>query len=167
MNYTGHLQIYTYKKGLLSRVAHDLRLKLASCEVTLSENQVTGQFALGALQLEGALINGQIAPHLLDQKDKTKILHNVHNKVLRSHDHPEVKLTGTISGSLLSGQLHLCGRLAPVSCPLEKTESSVSGQIDLRPSDWGISPFKALLGAIQLQDRVLVAFNFTTEPTSQ
>ena len=167
MNHTGHLQIYTFKKGLLSRVAHDLRLKLSPCGVALSGNQVTGQFALRSLQLDGALIDGKIAPHLLDQKDKKKILDNVHNKVLRSQTHPEVKLTGTITGDLFSGQLHLCGRLAPIACPLEKTESSVSGQIELRPSDWGISPFKALLGAIQLQDRVLVAFHFTTEPTSQ
>lgn len=167
MTYTGHLQIETFKEGLLSRVAHDLRFRLAPCELILTGDQVTGNFALQSIQLEGAIKNGRLAPHLLSSKDKAKILHNVHNTLLRSKTHPTVDLTGTRSGTQFQGELRLCGQVSTLSCALIESANGVRGQLEITPFNWGISPFKALFGAIQLQDRVRIAFEFKPSTTSQ
>ena len=35
----------------------------------------------------------------------------------------------------------------------------VTGEVTLTPTRWGIKPFKALMGAIKLKDRVLIRFD--------
>jgi hypothetical protein len=167
MTYTGHLLIETFKEGLFSRVAHNLRFRLAPCEIRRIGQQFTGQFPLNSIHLEGALKDGRLAPDLLSAKDKSKILHTVHHTILRSQAHPLVGLKGTVSGTHFQGQLRICGRLAPLNCHLEESSTVVSGAVEITPSHWGIPPFKALFGAIQLQDRVRVGFEFRPSTTSQ
>jgi hypothetical protein len=61
----------------------------------------------------------------------------------------------------VQGELELLGRWQPIEFPFSESSGKVTGEVELRPSRWGIEPYKALLGAIRLQDRVLVRFELT------
>ena len=53
----------------------------------------------------------------------------------------------------------MTGRAAAVSFALEERSGRLKGRVALTPTQWGIKPFKALLGAIKVQDRVIVEFD--------
>jgi hypothetical protein len=166
MRLHGTLQIFTYKEGLLSRIAHDLRFLLPDNELRRTGGQVTGQFELNHIQLEGALIDGHLAPAILTEKDRRKILKNLHEKILQSSKHPFAELSGNVNGDRFEGKLRLRNREAPIGCPIQITTDGLEGRLEIQPSHWGIAPFKALFGAIQLQDRIGIAFQFRGAGTS-
>ena len=47
-----------------------------------------------------------------------------------------------------------------ITLTVREADGRWRGQIELVPTRWGIQPFKALLGAIKLEDRVVVRFDF-------
>jgi hypothetical protein len=166
MRLHGTLQIFTYKEGLLSRIAHDLRFRLPDNGLNLTDDQVTGRIELNDIQLEGALIDGRLVPSSLTEKDRRKILKNLHEKILQSPNHPFAEVTGNLKGDRFEGKLRLRNREARIACSLQTTTKGFEGRLEIQPSLWGIAPFKALFGAIQLQDRVGIAFQFGSANTS-
>src|SRR5690606_28852876 len=54
------------------------------------------------------------------------------------------------------GDLDLAGVRRPLAVTATHADRRVRARVTLRPSDWGIRPYKALAGAIRLQDRVIV-----------
>jgi hypothetical protein len=166
MRLHGTLQIFTYKEGLLSRIAHDLRFVLPGSVLNQTSDEVTGRFKLSHIQLEGALIQGKISPKLLTEKDRRKILKNLHEKILQSARHPFAEVNGRLNGERFEGHLGLRNQKAQIICPIQITTQGFEGQLEIQPSHWGIAPFKALFGAIQLQDRIGIAFQFTRADTS-
>jgi hypothetical protein len=166
MRLHGTLHIFTYREGLLSRIAHDLRFILPSSVLNQTGDEITGRFKLSQIQLEGALVQGKLAPKLLTEKDRRKILKNLHEKILQSAKHPFAEVNGRLNDKRFEGQLGLRNQKAPISCPIQTTAQGFEGQFEIQPSHWGIAPFKAIFGAIQLQDRIGVALQFTRADTS-
>ena len=166
MRLHGTLQIFTYKEGLLSRIAHDLRFLLADNVLIRTGDQITGRFEVKHILLDGALKDERITPTLLTEKDRRKILKNLHEKILQSAKHPFAEVTGNVKGDRFEGKLRLRNREAPIVCSIQTTAQGLEGRLEIQPSHWGIAPFKALFGAIQLQDRIGIAFQFTRTDTS-
>lgn len=156
---TGTFRVYTFKDGLLSRVAHDLQLTLARFEVTVDGDQVTGTFWPDSLSVDGSMVDGRLQPDGLRDKDRREIQGNITDKILNAKRFPNARLSATRTGDLLTGTLELAGRSAPVRIELRGAAGRVQGEVELVPTRWGIAPFKALLGAIKLQDRVRVVFD--------
>ena len=155
----GVFHVFTYKDGLLSKVAHDLRLRLTRFEVVVDGDAVSGTFWPAALEVEGPMVRGQLDAGGLSDKDRRDIRGSINDKILLTARHPQATFEGTRMGARVSGQLTLVGRSAPVDVHLTEDGDRLRGEVTLTPTRWGIKPFKALLGAIKLKDQVLVRFD--------
>lgn len=160
----GCIQVLTFKEGLLSRVAHDLRLSLERHRVATDGSGVEAELFPDSLVVEGAMRGGKLDPALLGDADKREIGVNLREKVLRTSAHPSIELRADVvrAGARieLAGTLRMLGKIVEVRFPVHERQGRWSGEVELVPSRWGIQPFKALLGAIKLQDRVVVCFDF-------
>ena len=160
----GRIEVYTFKRGLLSKVAHDLRLRLDRFEVDSDGERVKGRFWPETLVVEGAIVDGRLDPGALSDSDRRDILRNVRESILQTTRHPELRFEGTVFRGTdtlqLRGELEMLGRRAPIELALRERGGRVQGEVELIPTRWGIEPYKALLGAIKLDDRVLVKLDF-------
>lgn len=162
---TGTINVYSYKDGLLSAVAHDLKLTLErfELEVDAGAGTVTGRFWPGSVRIEGAMKNGALDAAGLSERDRRDILDNITDKILHTDRHAEARFQGRLAVDApvarVDGTLTLVGRDAPLSVTLRREGGRYRGEAELVPSRWGIPPFKALMGAIKLQDRLKVVFD--------
>jgi hypothetical protein len=161
----GTFHVFTYKDGLLSSVAHDLRLSLERFEVEVDADAgtVSGRFWPASLRIDGSVKHGTLDPKGLSDRDRRDIHDNLTEKVLHTDRQPEVRFTGKLAVDAplgrVDGTLSLGGRDAPLNVTLRREGGRYQGEVELVPSKWGIAPFKALMGAIKLQDRVRVVFD--------
>jgi hypothetical protein len=154
------VRLFTYKDGLLARVAHDLCLHVERFSIERSEDRVHAQFDPTSIVVDGVMVGGRCDVGLLDSSDRVKIVENLRQTILKVDRHRTIEFHGRLhqrDGLVrVSGELRLVG----VTRALDFTATSRSGRLlasaTLRPSEFGIPPFKALAGAIRLQDRVVV-----------
>jgi hypothetical protein len=165
---TGRIEVYTFKEGLLSPLAHDLRLRLERFEIAYDSAHVTARFWPASLVVEGVARDGRVDASGLSAAQKAEITGNIRDRILRTDSHPEAVYEAAIaeaSGARrLSGTLELCGRSKPLEIVVEESAGKYTGSVELRPSLWGIQPFRAMLGTIRLQDRVSVRFEVPVGP---
>lgn len=157
----GEVFIYTFKdpSRLLSSVAHDLRLSCPRFEVTLDDGRVRGRFRPDSIVVDGPIRDGRLDPSGLGKLERGKILASLSKDVLRTKRHPEIIFTGVLDDAVAKGGLTLVGRTVDISMPVEIADGRARGRVELRPSRWGIKPFRALLGALVLEDRVVIEFD--------
>jgi hypothetical protein len=154
----GQIRVYTFKEGLLASVAHDLELSLEGFKVRFNGGDVTATFNLGTLTVTGAMVNRQLSPKTLSASDRTKIEHTMHREILRTDRYPSAELSGCIIDGQLEGTLTLKGRSVAVIGPVSSMNARASGQVEIKPSQWGIKPYSALFGALKLQDRIRIEY---------
>ncbi len=152
----GTIRVYTFKdrRKLLSPVAHDLRLSLQRFEVTRDGETVRVRCTVDGFVVDGKMVGGAV--ETMRDKDRRDVLDNLRKKVLKTRRHAEATFEGTYTNGRVSGELSLVGRRAALDFELTEEAGRLQGRFDLQPTRWGIPPFKALLGAISLEDRVVV-----------
>jgi polyisoprenoid-binding protein YceI len=160
---SGSFKVFTYKAGLLARLAHDLQLTLGKFEVVYDDDKVTGTFSPESLSVDGAVKRGKVNADTISASDRTKIHGNITEKILETSKYPEITFEGTgdAGSGKVQGVLTMHGRSNPVDLVVRESAGSYKGAVDLVPSRWGISPFKAMGGAIKLQDKVRVEFEIS------
>jgi hypothetical protein len=165
---TGSIRVFTFKEGLMSAVAHDLRVQLRNFEVTLDGTNVRGVFDLKSLFVEGPMENGVLHAEKYDDGKRADVAKAMHGQVLHTDDYPQALFTGsaTPSGSQgdgfhVAGELELVGHRRPLSFEVRNEQGSYRAEFELKPSSWGISQYKALLGAIKLRDVLRVELALT------
>ena len=157
---TGTVHVFCYKKGLLSRVAHDIRLSVHPHHFSHVDHVVSARFRPQDMVVDGAIQQNHLQERLLSAKDKRDIRKNLLNHVLEARSFPEIVLEGGTSELMFDGTLTLKGKTLPIGFAIISSEEHYSGQLEIQPSKWGIKPFKALFGTIQLQDRLGIHFRF-------
>lgn len=161
----GSMTVLTFKDGLLSRLGHDLQLSLAQFELTIDQRQVDGRFMTRTITVDGAAREGGgVDRFALSERDKTEIHEAISAKVLLADRYPEAHLDATLTFKgehelLLRGMLELVGQAREIELAIERRDGRLRGSTVLVPSRWGIAPYKALLGALRLQDRVEIRFD--------
>lgn len=158
------IHVFTYKDGLLARLAHDLRLTARRFEIRRAGAELTGRFWPDSLVVDGVPHGAQLDRSALSESDRAKIQRNITDEILHAARFPTIEFAGTSQGSTLTGSLTMVGKTAPVSAPLRREAGRLRAEFTLVPSRWGIPPYKALAGAIKLQDRVLVALDLPLDP---
>lgn len=160
---TGRIDVLTFKEGILSKVAHDLSLRVGSFELATDGERVEGKFRLTSLGVEGVMNRGVLDSHGVSEGDRREIEGNIQNKILRTKEYPEATFSGRARKGegrhALSGTLTLAGKARDIELEVREADGHWRGEVELVPSRWGIQPYKALLGAIKLQDRVVVRFD--------
>jgi hypothetical protein len=156
----GTIQVFTFKEGLLSAVAHDLQLHLDNVSVTLDGENVSAEFPLKSLTLVGPVEDGVVQPEKYDAGKRADVHKAMNEDVLRTDQHPTARFNGRAApkgaGYSVSGDLELAGQKAPLAFDVTKEGNSYTGGFELQPSRWGVQQYKAMLGAIRLKDQVRV-----------
>jgi hypothetical protein len=156
------IHVFTFKAGLLARVAHDLRLTAHKYELTLEAQRIRAYCAADSLTVDGVMGAHGLDPSAPSEKDKRQILETVQDEILDSRRYPRIEFEGQAhkrSAQRLdvSGNLRLKNQIRPIVAELVHGRDQLQATFELKPSEFGIAPYKALAGAIRLEDRVRVS----------
>jgi hypothetical protein len=150
--------LFTFKEGLLSRIAHDLRLYVERFTITREGDEIIAKFEPASIVVDGVMHDDRLDPDGLGLRDRSKITQTIRDDILRTRLHPSVEFRGRLElpGLRCVGDLKLLGVRRPLTIQARREADRVRASVSLRPSEFGIAPYKALAGAIRLQDRVRV-----------
>lgn len=153
------VEVLTFKEGVLSKVAHDLRLAVRRfrIEVEPSVPSVRARLEPSSLEVVCAMKDGVDAPGALSERDRREIVKNLQADVLHVARHQEISFESTeASASLLRGRLTLHGQTRALAVPLREEGGWLAGEVRLDQREFGIKPFSAMLGALRIRPEVLV-----------
>jgi polyisoprenoid-binding protein YceI len=161
----GTIRVFTFKEGLLSAVAHDLQLRLDKFDITMEGEVVNAEFQLPSLTLEGPVEHGVVKPDQYDAGKRADVHKAMNQDILHTDQHPTARFTGRAvprgEGYDVTGDLELAGKKAPLAFPVVKQGNEYRGEVEIKPSNWGVAQYKAMLGAIRLKDQVRIVFALT------
>lgn len=152
--------VFTLKEGLLSAVAHDLKIKVGRFSLKIEKDKVEGRWDASSLTVESVMRDGHEASGL-SQRDFDKIAHTIAADVLEARRHPEIRFTSSevsIAGerATIKGQLTLVGRARPVTVEAKKAGGRWVAEVALHQPDFGIKPYSAMLGTLKIKPDVKV-----------
>lgn len=154
---TAEVLVFTYKEGLLSRVAHDLKFRISSFTVHLEGQSVTATFDTSSLKVLAAQRDGRDAPGALPQFTFPEIERNAARDVLGSQVHPEARFVSTeVSPTALVGQFFLHGHTRELSLVRRDTPAAWGAEVFIDQRDFGIRPFTAMLGTLKVKPQVKI-----------
>ena len=156
---TAHLTVFSFKEGLLSRVAHDLELRVTRFSGQVEGGMIKVVVDAGSLEVAHALKGGRADPGALSPANKAEIKENLDKAVLDAAHHPEIVFTAPLGPSPsgpLRGELRLRGQTRPVTLSVTAEGDALVGEATLHQPDFGIKPFTALLGALKVKADVRV-----------
>ncbi len=157
------LEIFTYKEGLLSKVAHDLRIVAEKTTVTVDGERLEVRVDLNALSVASAQKNGTDDHGALSAGDKKKIRGTLQKDVLHTNRYPEAHFEGTFTlqddGASVEGRLSLHGTTRNLTLPIKKQNGTWQGSVRLHQPDFGITPYSAMLGTLKVQAGVDIRFS--------
>ena len=150
--------VFTYKEGLLSAIAHDLRIAARRFEIKVAEDRsrVEATVHADSLEVVCAMRDGIDTPRALSDKDKRKIASNIRKDVLRASRYPEIVFrSATIrpvdDGYDLEGDLTLHGRNKSLVVHVREGDSAYRAELTLHQPDFGITPYRAMMGTLKVQ----------------
>ena len=161
--YNSECLLFSFKDGLLARLAHDLKLQVErfSIEVDDASQQIKATFDPSSIQVVCAQIDGRDDPSTLSKGDKKKIYDNVTKDVLRIRKHPEIRFDSTKvvergEGFAVEGTLQIHGKSRNIQTSVRADGDRWVTELKLHQPDFGIKPFSAALGALKVKPDVMI-----------
>jgi hypothetical protein len=149
--------VFTFKEGLLSALAHDLKIKVTQFSFTEEGGNLKGSFDATSLRVVNAMKDGAEAPSLLDPaKHHPEIEKNIVGDVLQASKFPSVTFEGKVVGQEVVGNLSLHGVTREIRGSKREDGGQVIVEFKLNQADFGIKPFSAMLGALKVKPELLV-----------
>ncbi len=163
--------VLTYKEGLLSSFAHDLRIKVTSFNIDLggTDNFIRAEFDVRSLRVECAVVDGKDRPDLLSDRDRDEINKIIVSEVLDTEKHPAIYLVSSSVGKddsqyLVRGHLTVNGEKREISFTVRKEDGAhYVTDVSLHLPDFGIKPFSTLFGAVRLKPDILIHISIPAE----
>ena len=147
------LLVKTYREGVAAKVGHDLVIEVTRWSATVEDGQVTAEADPRSLEVR----DGVRGVKPLTERDRAEIRKNIDEKVLGGQP---IAFRGRVSGEAgameLDGELTMGGTTRPLRARLGAGGGRVSGTIGLTQSEWGIKPYRGLMGALKVRDDVEV-----------
>jgi polyisoprenoid-binding protein YceI len=161
---TAEALIFTFKDGLLSKVAHDLKLRVTrfSVDVDISAPSVVAELDPRSLVVLATVHDGKEDPAGLSDADKQKIASQIQKDVLEVEQHGRIRFTSRSvqrradGGYSITGDLELHGTTRSISFDTRLTGDKQLAEVELHQPDYGIVPFKAMLGTLKVKPDVKV-----------
>jgi polyisoprenoid-binding protein YceI len=156
--------VFTFKEGLLSPVAHDLRLRVGSFWVEVAEGagSVEASFDTSSLSVDTPMKDGAPNPSALSAADRLKIAGQIREDVLHSARYPAAKFRSSSVTARADGGYDLTGELTlhGVTKPLVARTTLALGrqqlELTLHQPDFGITPYRAMLGTLKIRPGVQI-----------
>jgi YceI-like domain len=165
------IEIRTYREGVASKAGHDLIIEVGEWEATLAlaEDSAQSTLALSADPRSLQVRQGLHGLKPLSDKDRDEIRKNIDDKVLGGHPiaFRSSRLELADDGRRLSvqGELTMAAATRPVSAELDVgPDGRVTGTVALTQSEWGIKPYRGLMGALKVRDSVEVVLDARLPP---
>jgi len=164
--------IYVYKAGFLARLSHDLKLQVTRFRIVLHKNPVKDSkyhyeinvraiFDAKSIRSITAMKDGMESPGTLKMWEHSIIEKLMHCCVVKADKFPEIifESSGFSVRSkrlCIEGLLTLCGVCRPIIMMRKKAGKLFAGETTLHQPDFGIKPFRALMGALEIRPDVRV-----------
>ena len=155
--------VFTFKEGLLSAIAHDLKLRVNrfTIDVDKAKGTIAAEFAADSLRVLHAMHDAREDGAALSDADRRKIEHNIAEDVLDTKRHPTIRFTGSSitpaeGGFDVAGELALHGQRRPLRVRVSKVDQRLVAQVTLHQPDFGIKPYTAMLGTLRIRPDVRV-----------
>jgi polyisoprenoid-binding protein YceI len=167
----GALWVMTTRTGAAAKAGHDLLIHVTAWQATLEVGEDPAQtsvvFDADATSLRVRDGTGGMQP--LGDDDKANIEQTIDDEVLKQtaiEFRSTAVLTGA-DGSRISvrGELTLVGQSRPIAFELiVGDDGKVSGRMVIKQTNWGITPYSALFGALKVADEVEVVIDASSRP---
>jgi len=151
---------------MAAKAGHDLIFEVRQWQATLEVGQDVAQSSLELSADSHSLYprEGVGGVKALTDKDRDEIVKNIDDKVLGgepiSFRSSAVEADG--GGMSVSGELTMKGQSGPATFKLSEGDNGhVTGTAQLVQSEWGIKPYKGLMGALKVRDSLEVVFEGT------
>ena len=158
---SGTLQVRTYREGLAQKVGHDLIIVVGQWDATV---EVREDGTLSAVELNADPYSLQVREGLhgvkpLTDKDRADIRKTIDEKILEGQP---IAFRSTAvepgnGGLTMRGELALAGTTRPASFELSAAaDGRVRGTLPVNQSQWGIKPYRGMMGALKVRDTIEV-----------
>ena len=159
----GSIRVHTFREGAARKIGHDLIIAVEGWTAAIETDDAGSITALSVDVDPRSLrvLEGLHGMKPLSDKDRDDIRGNIDAKVLRgqpisfsadSVERDDRRLS-------LSGPLTIAGQSRPTRHDLDIGDGRVTGTITLTQSEWGISPYRAMMGALKVRDAVDVVID--------
>lgn len=168
--YNSECFLFSFKDGLLARLAHDLKLRVErfSIEVDDSTHDIRASFDPSSIQVVCAQVDGRDDASVLSNGDKKKIFDNVTKDVLRVRKYPEIRFDSTHvvkrgDGFAVEGTLQMHGQSRSIQSSIRADGDRWRTELKVHQPDFGIKRFTAALGALKVKPDVIVRLSVPRE----
>jgi YceI-like domain len=155
------------REGLLSAVGHDVALRVARFEIEVDGDPPTAavraRFDPSSLEVVSAIRGDREVPGL-SAADRQQIERNVH-EVLRPDLHPEITFSAVAGPDAATGEVTVHGVTRRLAVPWRTEGSRRVAEVPLDQRDFGIPPFRALMGTLKVKPLVLVRVRLPVRET--
>ena len=163
---TGLLQVRTYREGLAQKAGHDLIIDVGRWEAAA---EVGEDGTLSAVQLNADPRSLRVREGLrgvkpLTDKDRDDIRKTIEEKILEGQPIAFRSTAVELAGGALTvrGELELAGTTRPTTFELDAAaDGRVRGTLPVTQSEWGIKPYRGMMGALKVRDTIEVVLDVT------
>jgi polyisoprenoid-binding protein YceI len=151
------LQIRTYREGVAAKAGHDLIIAVTRWDATVEAAAEQWSVTLNADPRSLEVRQGLRGVKPLTDRDRAEIVKTIDAKVLGGQPiqfrSSAVRLVD--ERIVLEGELSMAGVARPLTAQLTVADGpTISGTVSVLQSNWGIKPYRGLMGALKVRDEV-------------
>ena len=162
----GTLTVRTGRTGAAAKAGHDLLIDVTAWEATLDLGEDPAQISM-TLTADSASLRvreGTGGMRAVGDDDKTSIRKTIDEEVLKQTaiEFRSTEVLSAADGSRISvrGELTLAGTTRPIEFDLlVDPDGNLRGRALLKQTDFGITPYSTLFGALKVADEVEVVLD--------
>jgi polyisoprenoid-binding protein YceI len=159
----GTLSLRTGRTGAAAKAGHDLLIHVTTWQATLQigEDPAETSIVLDADATSLRVREGTGGMQALGDDDKASIQQTIDDEVLKRQgiEFRSTAVQTAADGSRISvqGKLTLVGKAGPIAFDVViGADGKLSGSAVVKQTDWGITPYSTLFGALKVADDVKV-----------
>jgi polyisoprenoid-binding protein YceI len=166
----GTLQVRTYREGMAQKAGHDLIIEVTEWEAAaeVREDGTLSAVRLGADPHSLRVREGLRGIKPLTDRDRAAIRDTIDEEILmgRPIAFSSTAVETGAGGLIVRGELELAGKRRPVSFELDAAaDGRVRATLPVTQSEWGIKPYRGLMGALRVRDTVEVVLDVALPST--
>jgi superoxide dismutase, Fe-Mn family len=161
----GTLSVRTGRTGSAAKAGHNLLIHVTAWQATLEvgEDPAQTSIVLAADATSLRVHEGTGGMQALGDDDKANIEETIDEEVLKRQgiEFRSTAVQAADGGGIgVEGELTLVGKACPIAFDLTvDDDGKLSGGVVVKQTDWGITPYSALFGALKVNDEVEVVID--------
>jgi hypothetical protein len=168
----GTLHVHTFREGVAQKVGHDLIIEVGDWGATLEVSEHGEPLAI-ALEADSSsldVLEGRRGVKPLTDKDRAEIRSNIDQKILLRRPISFASSNAELSKGKItvSGELTIAGATRPATfAVMHGSDDRLHGALSVTQSEWGIKPYRALMGALKVRDTVEIVLDVKLPASGQ